>query len=97
MSTVHIYNLAGGFGENKDIAKQIRINKILPALKLGEEIKLDFKGVNGVTQSFVHAMFAEPIRKYPDKFFELVVCKNCTSLVQTVISIVSDYMQESLM
>ena len=97
MKTVRVKKLAGEFGENKDVAKDIRVKDILPALKEGEEIAIDFDGMTGATQSFIHAMFAEPIRKYPESFFSLVICKNCSELVRTVITIVSDYMQESLM
>lgn len=96
MRTVKVKELAGEFGENKDIAKDIRIKSILPALKEGAEITVDFRGMTGATQSFIHAMFAEPIRKYPEGFYDLVICKNCSDLVRTVITIVSDYMQESL-
>ena len=96
MKKVLIRKQAGEFGENKDVAKRIRTETILPTLKKRDEVILDFDGVTGATQSFIHALIADPIRKYPEDFFELVSFKNCNPLVQTVVGIVSDYMQESL-
>ena len=88
-------NVAGEFCENKDIAKKIRDEYIFPALANGERIELDFEGVTGVTQSFIHATIAEAIRQFPEMFYELVIFKNCSDLVKTVVGIVSEYMQES--
>ncbi len=96
MTTVKMHGKAGDFGENKDTAKLIRIEKIMPALARGQTIQLDFTGMTGTTQSFIHALIAEPIREFPDTFFDLVVFKACNDLIKTVIGIVSEYMQESL-
>lgn len=96
MKRVLIKKQAGEFGENKDVAKRIRLETVLPALEKQEKVVLDFDGMSGVTQSFIHALISDPIRKYPDGFFDLVSFKNCNPLVKTVVEIVSDYMQESL-
>lgn len=82
------------FGGNKDIAKQLRIGKIMPAVLAKENVVLDFDGVSGVTQSFIHALLAETIREFPDEVFELVQFKNCTRDVRVVVEIVAEYMQE---
>ena len=37
-----IYNSVGKFAENKDKARDIRVNEILPSLERGEEITLNF-------------------------------------------------------
>ena len=39
-------NEAGNFGENKDVARRIRIKQIMPALVDNEEVILDFKETN---------------------------------------------------
>lgn len=93
---VEMRKLIGEFGENKDTAKEIRVEYILPALERGEEIVLDFNGVDGATQSFIHALIVEAIRKYPEKFYDLVYFKACSDLVKTVIGIVSEYTQEGM-
>ena len=93
---VKMFEYIGNYGENKDMAKQIRIEKILPSLENEEEITIDFEKVTGVTQSFIHALLADPIRKYPEIIFDKVTFKNCTNSVKVVIEIVEEYMQESM-
>ncbi len=93
--TINIKQLAGTFAENKDIARDIRISQITPALKLKKQVILDFSEVTGATQSFVHALISEPIREYGEEFFALLLFRGCNPVVQEVIAIVADYMQES--
>lgn len=85
-----------GYGENKDIAKNIRQAIILPSLEKLETITIDFEGITGVTQSFIHALLAEPIRKYPNEIFDKVIFRNCNGMVRVIIETVEEYMQESL-
>ena len=91
-----MFERIGNYGENKDMAKQIRVDNILPSLKKEEEITIDFERVTGVTQSFIHALLADPIRKYPEIIFDKITFKNCTDSVKVVIEIVEEYMQESM-
>ena len=96
MKTILIAEKAGTFAENKDVAREIRVKHILPLLKNGEqEIVLDFADVTGATQSFVHALISEAIRKYGDDVFERLYFKNCSPAIQQVINVVADYMEES--
>lgn len=85
-----------GYGENKDIAKDIRQNIILPTLGRSEDITIDFEDITGVTQSFIHALLAEPIRKYPDGIFDKVTFKNCNDMVRVIVETVEEYMQENM-
>jgi hypothetical protein len=80
-----------GFSEDKDEAKRLRTEKILPALKRGEAVVLDFGDVRSATQSFVHALISEPLSKYHEKMLETVEFKNCTRSVRGVIEFVVDY------
>ncbi len=86
---------AGTFAENKDIARDIRIHEISPMLETGKQVTLDFAGVTGATQSFVHALISEPIRQYGDNVFDKLYFKNCNQTVQEIINIVADYMEET--
>lgn len=86
---------AGIFGENKDKARDVRIEKIMPALMAKKEVVLDFKGVSGVTQSFIHALISEPIRQFGDDVYDYLKFANCSDVVREIINIVADYMQES--
>ena len=93
--TINMFSYAGSFGENKDKARDVRIEKIMPVLAQGKEVVLDFEGVSGVTQSFIHALISEPIRQYGDDVYDYLKFANCTDVVREVINIVADYMQES--
>ncbi len=85
----------GDFCENKDIAKKIRENDLLPALGRNELITFDFEGVSGATQSFIHALVSEAIRKFPDFAFNNIFFKNASPEVRQIISIVYTYMQQN--
>lgn len=96
MTTITIKTSAGDFAENKDIAKKIRIEQILPTLGKDEEVILDFAGVGGATQSFIHALVSDPIREFGNTAFDHLVFKNANSDIREIISIVYRYMQESI-
>lgn len=93
---IKILDEAGEFGENKDVARRLRIKKIMPALLDEEDVILDFGGMTGATQSFIHALIVAPMREFGDSFFERVQFKNCVPAVQQVVQIVSEYTQESM-
>ena len=94
--TIKLKTLIGDFGENKDIAKKLRIEKIMPELSKGNEIILDFSEISGVTQSFIHALVSDPIRELRDTALDNLAYANANKDVREVISIVYRYMQESL-
>ncbi|OGE07303.1 hypothetical protein A3I53_00105 [Candidatus Curtissbacteria bacterium RIFCSPLOWO2_02_FULL_40_13b] len=93
MKTIKIVNKAGSFAENKDIARDMRISKITPLLEKGNEITLDFEGVESVTQSFIHALLSEVIREFGSEVLDKIYFKNCNDTVKGIINIVVDYMQ----
>lgn len=95
MSVVSIEKLAGTFAENKDVARIIRTKKILPALERGQRVILDFAGVTGATQSFIHALISDAIRQYGNKSLDHLLFKNCSETVREIITTVTEYMQES--
>lgn len=94
--TIKILKFAGEFAENKDIAKKVRIEVIIPSLSKGNQVIIDFEGVGGVTQSFVHALISDPIREYKDIAFDNLFYKHVKDDIKGIISIVYRYMQESL-
>ncbi len=96
MVTIKIAEKAGDFAENKDIARELRLKEITPAYKdtVGEVV-LDFAGVSGATQSFIHALLSQLIREFGDQIFTRIIFKNCNEAIQQLINIVADYMAES--
>ena len=94
MKKIKLLPMVGSFAENKDLAREIRVKKIIPALEKKEEVILDFEGVDSTTQSFIHALISDLIRKYGVEVLENVSFKNCNDIVKKIISIVVDYMQD---
>jgi len=94
MKQIEVFKKTGSFAENKDVAKAIRIGEIIPALDNKEELVLDFSGVEAVTQSFIHALISDVIRRYGIEVLEKISFKSCNDTVREIISIVVDYMQD---
>ncbi len=93
MRQVNVFSRTGRFAENKDAAREIRINEILPAIESNEGVVLDFEGVEGTTQSFIHAMISDVIRRKGTDVLDKIFFKNCNETVKKIIDIVVDYMQ----
>jgi hypothetical protein len=96
MMTVNLHERLGSFANNKDKAKDIRLNLVIPSLEKGDEVILDFSGVEDATQSFVHALISDLFRKYGADVLDRIKFKGCSETVEKIISIVANYMQESL-
>lgn len=96
MKTIPIFPRAGAFAENKDVARDIRISEIIPALESGEDVVLDFERVDAATQSFIHALISDVLRKFDPDALDRVAFKSCVEEVKKMIGIVVDYMQEGL-
>lgn len=96
MINIDIFDRAGAFVENKDVARDIRVKEIIPALTQGEEVTLDFNKVDAVTQSFIHALISDILRKHGANVLDRIAFKSCNVTVKKIIEIVVDYMMESM-
>ena len=94
MIEIKLLPIVGSFAENKDLARDIRLKKIIHALEDKQEIALDFDGIDSTTQSFIHALISDLIRKYGIDVLDKIYFKNCNETVTKIINIVVDYMQE---
>lgn len=94
MTEVVLLPKVGSFAENKDTARDIRLNELTPLLENGEDIILNFKGVEAATQSFIHALISDLFRKYGGSILDRISFKDCNEKIRKIISIVTDYMQE---
>lgn len=94
MILIKLKPIVGSFAENKNSAREIRLKKIIPALEKKQEVILDFKSVDSATQSFIHALISDLIRKYGSEVLDKIAFKNCNNTVKKIISIVVDYMQD---
>lgn len=95
MIKIKLFKQVGSFAENKDIAADIRLANLIPALEKGERIILDFEKIEGATQSFIHALISDLMRKFGDEVLDKIQFKSCNDTVKAIISIVVTYMQES--
>lgn len=93
---IAMHELTGSFAENKEVAKRLRIQTVMPSLLVGKEVVFDFGNVTGATQSFIHALISEPIREFRDVAYDNLYYENANDNVREIISIVYRYMQESL-
>jgi hypothetical protein len=93
MSPVNIVLDAGsdGFNDDKDEAKRIRENTIIPTLAAGDCVVLDFSGVKSSTQSFVHALVGEALQRFKEPALEKIEFKSCTPLMKGLVQLVVDY------
>jgi hypothetical protein len=93
---ISIHAEAGDFAENKEVAKRLRETLIIPALQAGRDVIFDFAGVSGATQSFIHALISDPIRKFRDVAYENMYYEHVDNTIKEIIGIVYRYLQESL-
>lgn len=93
---IKIFELVGSFAEDKDRAAALRKEKILPALKNGANLEIDFTGVTLTTQSFIHALISEGLRQNPDTALELLSFKGCADSVRGIIETVVQYVYETI-
>jgi uncharacterized protein DUF4325 len=80
-----------GFAEDKDAAKELRKDVILPALLENKTVVLDFSNVTSSTQSFVHALIGEPLQKFGEAVLGRMEFHACAPQIKTLVELVVDY------
>jgi hypothetical protein len=95
MKKINLLKTAGSFAENKDIAAEIRDKDILPSLALGGKIEIDFTGVTLTTQSFIHALISEPLRKKGEETLEVITFRGCNDAIRGIIETVVQYVLDT--
>ena len=90
-----MFTLVGDFGEDKDAAASLRKSKIQPHVAQGEQINLNFAGVTLVTQSFVHALISDVLRRNGEGALDYLEFENCVEVVKGIISTVVQYSLET--
>ncbi len=84
----------GSFAESKETAKSLRNALILPALRRGEEVELDFEGITLGTQSFIHALIADAVRLKDPAGLDNLIFANCNDGLRSIIEVVVSYCQD---
>jgi STAS-like domain of unknown function (DUF4325) len=80
-----------GFAENKDDARTIRKTHILPALRAGKRVVINFDGITSSTQSFVHALIGEPLQKDGESVLNRLEFRSCAQQIKSLVELVVDY------
>ena len=62
MKIIKVGEAVGDFAGDKDEARSLREGQLEPAMRAGEEVNLDFAGVELATQSFLHALVSDLVR-----------------------------------
>jgi hypothetical protein len=92
---ISIFDHTGDFAEDKDRARYIRKQIIVPALLEKKEVILDFTNVSSATQSFIHALIREIIKEFGVDILDQIKFKNCNEKLKKLISIVVEYVQDT--
>jgi STAS-like domain of unknown function (DUF4325) len=82
---------ANGFAEDKDSAKELRKTVIMPSLVANKTVILNFSGVTSSTQSFVHALIAEPLQKMGEDVLDRLEFRSCAPQIKNLVELVVDY------
>ena len=96
MMCIELFPLVGDFGEDKDIAAELRESKIKPAIANKRSMQIDFDGVTLATQSFMHALISDVLRINGEDALDFLEFKNCVSVVQGIVSNVVQYSLDTL-
>lgn len=80
-----------GFQEDKEFARELRRERILPALEGGEDVRLDFSNVEYATQSFVHALIGEALKRHGIEVLDHIEFHGCTKQLRSVVELVVNY------
>lgn len=81
----------GELAEDKDYARDLRREHILPALEAAKHVSLDFRRATYVTQSFVHALIGEALKRYGDDVLDRIEFRHCSPQVKSIVELVVDY------
>jgi STAS-like domain of unknown function (DUF4325) len=93
---IQLFDIIGDFGEDKDVAADLRESQVRHAVQNGDTVVLDFTNVSLVTQSFVHAMISDILRVNGEDVLDRIEFKGCSDGVRGIIETVVQYSLESM-
>ena len=91
---VRIREQCGEFAENKDDARKLRELFIVPAIAEGQEVVLDFAGVDASTQSFLHALISQILQDGGEAALAKLRFMNCNGPIKSLVRTVVNYSLE---
>ncbi len=97
MNTIDIFQKLSDndFAEDKQLAKSLRKEVLLPSLEKSNKVEINFDKVSIATQSFIHALIAETLQIHGEKALDYIVFANCNNTVKGMIETVVQYTLEA--
>lgn len=80
-----------GFNDDKEQAKVVRTEILMPTLEQNRSVVIDFKKVKTSTQSFMHALLGEVLVRFRESALAKLEFRNCSRQVKTLVEVVVDY------
>lgn len=91
----NMFNYFGTYAENKGEAIRFRDRHLIPALRSGKHVKLDFDEIESSPHSFLNALFADVVKEFKEKTYRIVRVINAQSSIKDVIEyIIEDNLEE---
>jgi hypothetical protein len=82
---VNVYNYFGKYAEDKDAAITYRDRHLIPAIRQGKGIDLDFNGVETAPHSFLNALLATPVTILGLKAYQRIKVRNAPGAIHEII------------
>ena len=95
MKEIKLITEVGSFAEDKDAAARLRNLIVRPAIQQHESLVLDFRDVRLATQSFIHALVSDVLRKQGEAALSLIEFRGCNQAVRGIIETVVQYSVEA--
>jgi hypothetical protein len=83
---VRVFNYFGRYAEDKDAAIKFRDQRLIPAIKQGKKLLLDFAEVETAPHSFLNAMLATPVTMLGLKAYQFVQVRNASGIIHEIIA-----------
>lgn len=87
---INIKNYFGLYAENKDLAKKIRDEKLLPALAENKTLTIDFDEIVSAPHSLLNAMLATPIERLGLKAYKKIKIINAAPEIRETLDFIFD-------
>jgi hypothetical protein len=82
---VSIYNYFGRWAEDKDAVIQFRDRHLLPAIREGKRVDLDFRDVVSAPHSFLNALIADAIKELGPRAYQRIRVYNAPGEIREII------------
>ena len=87
---INVRNYFGRYAENKDLAKKIRDEKLLPALAENKTLTIDFEDILSAPHSLLNAMLATPIERLGLSAYKKIKVINAAPEIRETLDFIFD-------